>query len=328
MLVDEGEAEAGAFTARALAGADAAGEALEDQRAFLDRHARTVVLDGDLDVGQHIGAGVAVLDADLRFAGAVGEGVVDEVGDDAGQPTAVATDDRLLGATRRGNLQRRGRRHGDGVAHELADPQILEVKTNRSGVEAADLEEVLDESAEPGDVADQQIERRLGPLGHLVAPCLHHVDRRRQRHQRRTQLVGDVRREPGIALDSLLQRRGHVVERTGEHAEVGIVGRCEPGLQASAGDRLGGLGGVGDRTHGAAGCEHADEHAEAGRDRRREQQRQGDVGERLVVVLEAEELEVVGVDANQADADDLERLAVDLGDHPCIDVVGDHPLAQ
>ena len=163
--------------------------------------------------------------------------------------------------------------------------QVLEVEANRPGVEPADLEEVFDESAESGDVADEQVEGGLGPLGHLVAPRLHHVDRRRQRHQRRTQLVGDVRGEPGIALDALLQRRGHVVERAGEDAEVGIVGRREPRLQPPAGDRLGGLGGVGDRAHGTSGGEHADEHAESGRDRRREEQRQGHVGQRLVVFV-------------------------------------------
>ena len=37
---------------------DAAGEALEDQRPLLDGHARAVVLDGDLDVGQRLVVGV------------------------------------------------------------------------------------------------------------------------------------------------------------------------------------------------------------------------------------------------------------------------------
>ena len=41
--------------------------------------------------------------------------------------------------------------------------------------------------------------------------------------------------------------------------------------------------------------------------------------------LEAEELEVLGVDAVEADADDLERLAVDLGDHARVDVVDRSP---
>ena len=36
----------------------------------------------------------------------------------------------------------------------------------------------------------------------------------------------------------------------------------EAGVEAAAGDRLGRLGGVGDRAHGAAGGEHAEQHAE------------------------------------------------------------------
>ena len=61
-------------------------------------HARAVVLDGDLHVGQRLVVGVGVGDRDLGLAAAVGAGVVDEVGDDAGQPPAVAADDRPLGA--------------------------------------------------------------------------------------------------------------------------------------------------------------------------------------------------------------------------------------
>ena len=101
----------------------------------------------------------------------------------------------------------RRRRHRDGVAHELARLQVLEVQPDRAGVEPADLEQVLDEAAEAGDVAHEQVERRLGPLGHLVAAGLHHLDRRRQRHQRRAQLVADVGGEAGVALDAQLQRR-------------------------------------------------------------------------------------------------------------------------
>ena len=54
VLVDEGEPEAGALAATAPPGGHAAGEALEDQGPLLDRHARAVVLDADLDVGQRL----------------------------------------------------------------------------------------------------------------------------------------------------------------------------------------------------------------------------------------------------------------------------------
>ena len=87
-----------------------------------------------------------------------------------------------------------------------------------AGIEPGDLEEVFDEALEPHHVAGEQVERGLGPLRELVAPRLHHLDRRRQRHQRRTQFVAHVGREAGIAFDALLQRFGHVVERLGEDA--------------------------------------------------------------------------------------------------------------
>ena len=90
-------------------------------------------------------------------------------------------------------------------------------------VEAGDLEQVLDELLEAVDVGRQQVERGLGPVGHLVAAVLQHLDRRGQRHQRRAQLVADLGREPGVAVDAVLERLGHVVERHGQHVEVGVV---------------------------------------------------------------------------------------------------------
>ena len=90
----------------------------------------------------------------------------------------------------------------DRLADELGDQQVLEVQPDRAGVEAGDLEQVLDQALEAGDVGDQQVERRLGPLGHLVAAGLHHLDAGGQRHQRRAQLVADVGGEPGVALDA------------------------------------------------------------------------------------------------------------------------------
>ena len=85
VLVDERQPEAGALAAAAPAGGDAAGEALEDQRPLLDRHAGAVVLDADLDVGQRLVGEVGVGDRDLQVAAAVGQGVVDQVGDRPGR---------------------------------------------------------------------------------------------------------------------------------------------------------------------------------------------------------------------------------------------------
>ena len=66
---------------------------------------------------------------------------------------------------------------GHRLADELGDEQVLEVEADGAGVEAGDLQQVLDQALEAGDVADQQVERGLGPLGHVVAAGLHHLDR-------------------------------------------------------------------------------------------------------------------------------------------------------
>ena len=160
------------------------------------------------------------------------------------------------------------------------------MQADGAGVEAADLEEVLDEALEAADVARQQVERRLRPLGQLVAPRLHHLDGRRQGHQRGAQLVADVGGEAGVTLDAQLQRRGHVVERARQHAEIGVVGRRQPGAEVAAGDRLGGLCRFGHRPHGTTGGEHAEQHAEQGRDHAGQQQRQRHVGQRAVVLVD------------------------------------------
>ena len=150
------------------------------------------------------------------------------------------------------NLVARQAADGDGLTDELGDEQILEMEPDGAGVEPGDLEQVLDQALEPGDVADQQVECSLGPLGHLVATGLHHLDAGGERHQRRPQLVADVAGEPGIAFDAVLQCLGHVVERGREELEVVVVGVLEPGVEPPAGDRLGGLGRV---------AERADRHA-------------------------------------------------------------------
>ena len=72
----------------------AAGEALEDQLALLHGHAGAVVLDGDPHVASGSPSPSASIDRDLGLATAVHAGVVDQVGDDAGQAAAVAADDR------------------------------------------------------------------------------------------------------------------------------------------------------------------------------------------------------------------------------------------
>ncbi len=187
------------------------------------------------------------------------------------------------------------------------------MEADRAGVEPRDLEQVLDEALEPDDVARQEVERRLRPFGELVAAGLHHLDRGRQRHQRRSEFVADVGGEPGVALDALLQRLGHVVERLGEDSEVGVVGGLEAGVEAAAGDRRGRLRGGADGTDRTAGGEDAEEDAEAGRDRCGEDQRQPNARQGRVGLVEAERFEV-GADAGDVPADDDVQLVAEADD--------------
>ncbi len=203
---------------------------------------------------------------------------------------------------------------GDRVTDELGHEQLLEVQSDRAGIEAADLEQVLDETLEPRHVSAQEVERSLGALGHLVAPALHHLDRGRQRHQRGAELVTDVGRESGVTLDAQLQGRCHVVERVGEHAEVGVVGRFEARVETPTGDRLGRLGGDAHGSHGATSGEDTEQHPEAGGDDPGEQEGEPNAPERAVDLVEAEELEV-GVVVRERPPDDDRGLVPDAHRH-------------
>ena len=121
VLVDQRQPQPGALRTGAPPGGDPAGEPFEDQRPLLDRHAGPVIFHPDADVGQRLVGRVGVVDRDLGIAAAVGPGVVDQVGDHASQASAVASDPRLLGPRRGGDLHRRGRADGHGVADEGAD---------------------------------------------------------------------------------------------------------------------------------------------------------------------------------------------------------------
>jgi hypothetical protein len=203
-----------------------------------------------------------------------------------------------------------------GLADELGDEQVVEVESNRTGVEAGDLQQVFHQTLEAGDVGDQQVERGLGPLGHVVAAALHHLDAGSQRHQRGAQLVADVAGEAGIAFHARLQRGGHVVERVGQHAQVGVVGGLEAGVQPAAGDGLGGLGRVAQWADGSAGHQRPEQCAGQCGDEAGEDEAELHAVQRLGRVVQRDELEVAGVGDRQRHADDQHRLAADGGDHP------------
>ena len=94
--------------------------------------------------------------------------------------------------------------------------------------------------AEPVEVGAHEVEGALGSLRQVVAGVLEHFDRRRHRHQRRTKLVGHLRGETCVALDSFLERGGHLVERGNERIEVVVLAAGQSGVELSSGDGFGG----------------------------------------------------------------------------------------
>ena len=100
----------------------------------------------------------------------------------------------------------------DGPLHQFADVDLLEEDIGRAGVGPGHLQQVGDHALEPAQVVAQQLEGPLGPRGQVVTVRLEHLQRRRQRGQRRAQLMADVGIETGLALDAGLELVDHGVE--------------------------------------------------------------------------------------------------------------------
>ncbi len=84
--------------------------------------------------------------------------------------------------------------------------------------------------------------------------------------------MADVGREASVALDAVLQRRDHLVERGGEEREVAVVADVEAGVEVAACDRLGRLRRVRERPHRATARPDAEQRAEQGREERSAEQ--------------------------------------------------------
>ena len=79
--------------------------------------------------------------------------------------------------------------------------------------------------------------------------------------------MAHVAGEAGVALDALLQRAGHVVERRDETIEIGVVTLAQSGRQITAGDLLRRPADLAERVEDAAGDVDAEPEPEDGRDR-------------------------------------------------------------
>jgi hypothetical protein len=165
--------------------AGAAAEAFEDAVAVLDRHPGSAVVDHE----PHLAHRLVPAEPGSRGhphlgdAAAVADGVLDEVGEHPLQASLVAGDrcggdggvdlDRDVG-------QQGQRRRGE---HQAGQSDRLPVE-GVTGVEAADLEQVLHEHREAVDLVAEQVERGLAAAVELVAPSAQHRERGRQGRQR------------------------------------------------------------------------------------------------------------------------------------------------
>jgi hypothetical protein len=167
---------------------------------------------------------------------------------------------------------------------------------HHAGVEARDLQQILDQLPEAVDVGHHQVEGGPGPFGHVLAVVLQHGDRRRQRGQRGSQLVADVGGEAGVPLDPGLQRRRHLVERGRQRGQVGVGAGLDPGLEVAAGQVERRAPDPPQRAQHPAGRPDAQAGtAQRGDDGRRDQ-RQPQGLQVLLDLVERGDLEVGGVD--------------------------------
>src|SRR5829696_7618623 len=195
----------------------------------------------------------------------------------------------------------------DRLVEQAAEVDLDRLQVDHGGVEAADLQQVLEQVLEPLQLAFQQhggplgIRRQAGPGGVDV------VGGHAHRGQWGAQLVADVGDEPGLEAADVLQLAdllgqvvGHAVERLGQLAEVVLAGRLgDAGGQVAGRDLLGDVPGPLDRLeHPADRDRGQDDH---GREQpgAHDQQEVAQLGERLL--LEVERVEEVGrLDADVA----------------------------
>ena len=281
--------------------------------AVLDRdpHGQLVGVDpfGDL-----VGTGVVAVDEHPGRPVRVLLGVVEVVGEDSRHPPLVAREDEAVEAGVGAHLDRPVGEVGHGGAHPRDDGDPVELEADRSGVEARDLEQVLDELGEAGHVLAQQLEGLLGALGHLVLVVRQHLDGGVDRGQRRAELVADVAGESGVAVDALLQARHHRVEVRHQGGQVGVVDVLvvvEPGVELAEGDGLGRLADAGQRPQRVPAGPVADRTRGHRRQRGGQHEREAEGPQPGVDVVEAVHLEVGAAGLAERNADGDDGLAVD-----------------
>src|SRR5215217_4574688 len=277
-------------------------EALEDVGQVLGRDALALVGDGD----DHVTTTPAHPDPDVALDGVL-NGVLDQVGEHPVEPAGVGGDQRLaltgVHLETDVDLAAVGDRveRVDHLVEQAAEVDLDRLQVDHAGVEAADLQQVLEQVLEPLQLAFQQhggplgIRRQAGPGGVDV------VGGHAHRGQWGAQLVADVGDEPGLEAADVLQLAdllgqvvGHAVERLGQLAEVVLAGRFgDAGGQVAGRDLLGHVPGPLDRLEHPADGDRGQDHHRRQQPGAHDQQEVGELGERLL--LEVQRIEEVGL---------------------------------
>ena len=144
------------------------------------------------------------------------------------------------------------------MADELSDLDLVEQQLGRTGVDPADLEQVVDHALEPAHLDVEKLEGTPAPRVQVRPMRVEHPEGVRKSRERRPQLVAHVRGEACLVADPFLQSVGHAVERAGERREVGVSHSFEARVETTAGDRLSGLRDAHERKEYAACGESPD----------------------------------------------------------------------
>ncbi len=252
-------------------------------------------------------------DLDGRARG-VGSGVVQQVAEDPLQPPRIGVHHDRLRRQHDGR-GRVARRH-DG-RHQPAEVDRLDRRLLRRGVEAGDLEQVVDQRPQPAHVRDQQLRGPPPVRRQPVERALEERGLRDERGQRRPELVRHVRHEPPVLALRLLQPRDGHLERVGHPVEVlGPAGHLDraagrdPGIEVAVRDPPRGPCPGGDRPEDAAGDQAGRDEGEQDRDQPARKQAEPELCERILDGPRREH-EVERWAGRLAPADDEGRLATD-----------------
>ena len=161
---------------------------------------------------------------------------------------------------------------------------------------------------------DDDVERLLGPVGEIGSTSVEHFDGCRQRSDRRSQLVTDVGGESLFALDPLLDGVGHLVERSGQPVEVGIVLCVETRPEGAGRDLAGRVGDPGQRSQESSTRRPTEERRNDRGQDRPDRQRGGQDAQGSFGRVERKRLEVADVPRPEVDTDAEPRFAVDVGE--------------